>query len=130
MLTKEMVAAELVSEVERANRSLTRKQRWCEKCQELEALLGRDLIKSRWDIGCMISVDKSELPELRKIVGRFTMVYKTAIERGGKDMVRVTLEPQTDDWKPLQFCYEVAYRPGKCKIVKQVSTYKSLVCEA
>lgn len=130
MLTKEMIAAELVQEVECANRNLTRKQRWCEKCQELEAQLGRSLVKSRWDIGCTIQVDKSELPELRKIVGRFTMLYKTAIERDGKDMVRVVLEPQIDDWKPLQFCYEIAYRPGKCKIVEQVSTYKSLVCEA
>ena len=129
MLTKEMIAAELIEEIERSNRRLAYKQLWCQKCQELESQLGRDLIKSRWDISYTISVDKSELPKLRKIVGRFALVSKCAIERGGKDMVCVTLRPQTDDWKPLQFAYEVNYRPGKCKIVEQVSKYKSLVCE-
>jgi len=128
MLTKEMASESIMGLADTMAESLTKRKKWCDKCIKLESLVGKSLVNSRWAIGSSIDIEKKDLPVIRKVVGRFNMVYKTHVERQGKDMVRVVIKPQSKDWKPLQFAYEVQYRPGKCKVVEQTHSYKTLVC--
>ena len=128
MLTKEMQAQEMLATVRAFEKELENKRTWCEKCAALETAMDREFCASKWYIGSSFDVAKEDLPKIRKVVGRFKMVGKTNIERGGEDYVRVLLEPESKDWKPLRFAYTVKYRPGKCKIVEQTMSYKTLVC--
>jgi hypothetical protein len=132
MLTKEMVALELVSKVESAEKSLKETRTWCEKCAELEAELGKSLVNNRWQIGYSLDVTKQDLPAIRKVVGRLTMTGKRlGCDTPGKETVIVRLEPMSKDWKMLAFEYPVRYRAGKCQIVEQSGySYKTLVCSS
>jgi len=130
MLTKEMVALELVSKVENAEKALKKTRTWCEKCAELEAELGKSLVNNRWEIGYSLDVAKEDLPAIRKVVGRLTMTGKRlGCDKPGKETVIVGLKPMSQEWEALRFEYPVRYRPGKCRIVEQPSgSYKTLVC--
>jgi len=130
MLTKEMVAVELLNKVESAEKALRRTREWCEKCAKLEEALGKSLVNSRWQIGFSLDVTKQDLPAIRKVVGRLTMTGKRlGCEKPGKETVIVALKPMSKEWEALSFEYPVRYRPGKCKIVEQSGySYKTLVC--
>lgn len=130
MLTKEMVALELVSKVEAAEKALKNTREWCEKCAELEKALDKSLLKHKWQIGWSIDVTKQDLPAIRKVVGRLTMTGKRlGCEQPGKETVIVGLQPMSKEWSCLKFEYPVRYRSGKCQIISQPGySYKTLVC--
>jgi hypothetical protein len=130
MLTKEMVAVELMKKVENAEKALKSTRTWCEKCAELEEALGKSLVTNRWQIGYSLDVTKQDLPAIRKVVGRLTMTGKRlGCDTPGKETVIVGLKPMSKEWEALSFEYPVRYRPGKCKIVEQSGySYKTLVC--
>lgn len=129
MLTKELVASELIRVVESAEEGLKSKRTWCEQCMKLEAQTGKDFLKSRWNICGTIEVDKKYLTELRKTVGRLKMTSKSVVTHNGEDRIRVMLRPMSKDWDHLRFAYETKYRPGKCRIINQSYSYKTLVCD-
>jgi len=132
MLTKEMVALELVKKVERAEKELKKTRTWCEKCADLEAAVGKSLVRDRWQIGFSLDVKKEDLPAIRKVVGRLKMTGKRlGSTTPGQETVIVGLRPMSKDWDCLEFEYPVKYRAGKCKIVEQPGySYKTLVCSA
>jgi len=129
MLTKEMVSESILGLTKSMIETINLREKWCSLVVVLEKSLGKELVESRWAIGCTIEVDKSDLPKIRKVVGRFKIDYKTNVERNGKDMIKIVLMPESQDWSPVRFSYMVNYRPGKCKIIEQQHSYKTLVCE-
>jgi len=130
MLTSEMIATELLTKVAQHTKWVSETQTWCKQAIELEKGLGRDVVTSRWQIQCDIQITKAELPIVRKIVGRLTMVDKSlASSTPGNEKIGVTMKPLAKEWDSLRFTYTVKYRAGKCKIVDQpTSSYKTLVC--
>lgn len=96
----------------------------------LQEKLGKTLVTSQYDIGYPhFNIDRSELPQLRKAVGRLTVTSKMAGYTD--DTVKVRVEPADKAYEGISFTYETKLRSdAKCKIVTQTSSYRTLVCGA
>lgn len=91
---------------------------------------GLELVKNSWDIPYTFHIKRSDLPLLRKVVGRVQVVstdvpynYDTVKE------VEVNIKPMADEFSCLRFTYRKPYNgDGKCKVVEQTYTNRTLVC--
>lgn len=100
-----------------------------EAIKKVEAA-GLPLVKYSWDIPYTFHIKRSDLPLLRKVVGRVQVTstdvpynYDTTQE------VDVTIKPMAEEFSCLRFSYRKPYKgDGKCKVVEQTSTYRTLVC--
>lgn len=79
-----------------------------------------------------ISVTREDLPKIRKAIGRVKVVYKAVPHDFEKTKeVVVQIKPLAKEFEKLTFQYRTKFRNGgKCRIVKQESTYTTIVCDA
>ena len=128
--------AKMVAEVVAENAAKVAKMlKYDKMVSELEAA-GVDVHRlSEWDVKFLsfIDVQASELPAVRKVVGRLSVVGKdTAWDFDTTNELSVTVRPKSDDY-PFSFRYRTKYRKGgKCEVVTsatppQVRT--NLVCK-
>lgn len=105
---------------------------YAEQVELFEEVTGLEFVRSQWDLryGNTLEVTRDQLPAIRKAVGRLEISGKCiANDFDRTNEVRVTVKPKSDKFKRLEFAYRTKFRNGgKCKVVEQVSTYKSLVC--
>jgi hypothetical protein len=77
-----------------------------------------------------LEITREQLPMIRRVVGRLEINGKCIpSDFDQTNEVKVTVRPKAEKFKRLEFAYRTKFRKGgKCKVVKQVSTYQTLVC--
>jgi hypothetical protein len=71
-----------------------------------------------------VYVGQSQLPDLRRLLGRLRLVERTAVS---ETELHVVVSPVA--YPGVRFYYTQTFRPGgKCRIETQVTTNHSLVC--
>lgn len=88
---------------------------------------------TKYDImyGGTVSVPRSALTTIRKIVGRMTTNGKSlAWDFKTTNEVVVTLIPVAKEWNRMAFAYRTPYRRGgKCHVETVISTSETLICK-
>jgi hypothetical protein len=132
-MDRDMVARAKAAIAEDFASSLNRLYEFAKQVEQLEELTGLSFIKSQWGLryGNSFDVERSQLPIIRKALGRLEMTGKDlAGDFDSSNEVCVTVKPKAKEFNRLRFVYRTKFRAGgKCKVVESTYTpYKSLVC--
>lgn len=132
MSFQDSVAKALAMVARDMNASINSIQEYAEQVEAFKAVCELPVKEDEYAIRYRsdIAIKREDLPALRKAIGRVTVVGKNVSQYSSEpNTISVTLKPLSSNFSKLRFTYKTKLRNGgKCKIVEQVSTYKTLVC--
>ncbi len=122
----------VMTEVESLHRRIEKLRKTANVIANLEQMLERKFCQDEYSITYPIfEVKREDLPAIRKAVGRLSVERKDVpYDYDTTQTLEVTVKPHDERFNCVSFRYRTPMRSNaKCKVVEQVSKYKTLVCE-
>ena len=109
---------------------------YIEQVREVESLTGLNFGLTEWSafFRSHITIDKKDVPAIRKAIGRFdrkNISKYVPYDFDETNEILVSFSALSPKFNQLRFSYRSQFRSGgKCRVENIVSTDKQLVCEA